>query len=163
GPLMRATLHLVSAPDFVSLRPIVQSVLERGFAGAPFDIRGVDAPALIELGRSLLADRSHTRVELGAALARRWPDQDPVSLRRARGLPAGPRGAGVPPRGGWGGGGAARWVTAEAWLGREVHDSSSLAKLFRRYLAAFGPATVRDVQTWSGLTRLASVGEDLRA
>lgn len=161
APLMRATLHLVSAADFLRLRPIVQPVLERGFAGAPFDIGGVDVRALIEVGRSLLADRSHTRVELGAALSRQWPDHDPVSLAHAITylLPV----VQVPPRGLWGTGGAARWASAESWLGRALDaDASSREELVLRYLAGFGPATVRDVQTWSGLTRLAEIADRLR-
>jgi winged helix DNA-binding protein len=162
APLMRATLHLVSAPDFAKVRPIVQPVLERGFASAPFDIEGVDVPELLDAGRSLLADRPHTRVELGAALARRWPDHDPVSLAQAITylVPA----VQVPPRGLWGAGGAARWAGAETWLGRVRHvpDASDPEELLLRYLAAFGPATVRDVQTWSGLTRLAEIADRLR-
>jgi hypothetical protein len=34
--------------------------------------------------------------------------------------------------------------------------------LLLRYLAAYGPASVRDAQTWCGLTRLAEVAERLR-
>jgi Winged helix DNA-binding domain len=164
APLMRATLHLVSAPDFLRVRPIVQPVLERGFAGAPFDIAGVEVPALLEAGRSLVAERPHTRVELGAALAHQWPEHDPVSLAQAVTylVPV----VQVPPRGLWGAGGAARWASAETWL-RLVEASDAPApgarqELFVRYLAAFGPASVRDVQTWSGLTRMSEIADQLR-
>jgi hypothetical protein len=34
--------------------------------------------------------------------------------------------------------------------------------LVRRYLAAFGPATVADAQTWSGVPKLAPIFDDLR-
>ncbi len=160
APLMRATLHLVSADDFLRLRPVVQPVLERTFAGAPFDIEGIDRQELLAAGRSLLAENPLTRPELGAALALRWPDHDPASLAQAITylLPV----VQVPPRGLWGKGGAARWTTAETWLDRPGGAGFSREDMVLRYLAAFGPATTRDVQTWSGLTRLGEVVDRLR-
>jgi hypothetical protein len=160
APLMRATLHLVSARDCLKLRPLLQNMLERSFAGAPFDISGVDRDALIALGTSLLEERPRTRVELGAALVERWPEGDASSLAHAITylMPA----VQVPPRGLWGRSGAARWTTAESWLSCEFDSGSSADELLLRYLAAFGPATVKDAQIWSGLTRLGEVANRLR-
>ena len=161
APLMRATLHLVTAPDCVRLRAVVQPVLERSFAGAPFDVSGVDADELVEAGGALLAERPSTRVELGALLAQRWPDADPASLAYAVTylVPL----VQVPPRALWGQSGAARWTTVDAWLDEPVGvDPVSLQDVVLRYLAAFGPASVKDAQTWSGLTRLAEVVDLLR-
>ena len=160
APLMRATIHLVSARDFLSLRPAVQPVLERSFAGSPFDVSGADIAELLEAGRAFLSERPSTRPELGAALGEAWPDVDSASLAQAvtYQVPL----VQVTPRGVWGSSGAARWTTVEAWLGRPLDAGASLETLMRRYLAAFGPATVRDMQSWSGLTRLAEVAERLR-
>ncbi len=160
APLMRATLHLVSAEDCLAFRPVVRPVLERSFAGAPFDVAGVDIAALLDAGRELIEHRPRTRVELGALLAKRWPGHDPVSLAQAITylVPA----LQVPPRGVWGKGGQARWTTVESWLGRDLDVDPVAERLVIRYLGAFGPATVRDIQVWSGLTRIAEVIDGLR-
>jgi hypothetical protein len=68
----------------------------------------------------------------------------------------------VPPRGIWGRSGPTAHTSAEAWLGLPLDPVSSLEMMVLRYLAAFGPASIQDVQTWSGLTRLREVIDPLR-
>ena len=65
-----------------------------------------------------------------------------------------------PPRGLWSGSGAAVMTTVDAWLGPAVAPAS-LDDLVLRYLGAFGPASVRDIQAWCGLTRLREVVDRL--
>ena len=64
----------------------------------------------------------------------------------------------VPPRGVWGNGGHAKYATLEDWTGGDLQPDPSPQQLVLRYLRAFGPATVMDVQNWSGLTKLKPVG-----
>ena len=161
--LMRSTIHLVSARDCLILRPLVQPVLDRDLyrnsARGP-QLAGIDVAELVAAGRALLDERPLTTAEVGRLLQQRWPDRDAASLAYAiRNLVPLVQ---IPPRGIWGAGGRTTYATAETWLGRPLAPDPSPADLITRYLAAFGPATIADVQTWSGLTGLRDVVEPLR-
>jgi DNA glycosylase AlkZ-like len=157
GGLMRATIHLVTARDWHWLRPLLSPVLARLYTGSQFSkaaaAAGADPELLTGLARELLAEQPRTRAELGPLLARHWPGADPAALAYAATITE-PL-IQVPPRGLWRQGGAARWTTAAAWLGPPPQDQPPADDLIPRYLAAFGPASVADIQAWSGLTRLA--------
>jgi hypothetical protein len=164
--LMRGTIHLVSARDCLELRDLVQPVLDRAFrTGYARRLPGVDFAALAAAGRALVEAEPMTFRQLGDALAGHWPGQPPDVLAQAvRALVPLVQ---VPPRAVWGQAGQSRHTSAEHWLGQ--HDragdrvgAGGLARLVTRYLGAFGPATVRDVQAWSGLTGLRAVLEELR-
>ncbi|MEV0534500.1 winged helix DNA-binding domain-containing protein [Kitasatospora sp. NPDC050463] len=154
--LHRGTIHLVTADDCLMLRPLLQPVLDQGLR-TTFGKRlaGVDLTALAAEARTLLEERPLTFQRLGALLAETRPGRDPAALAQAARclLPL----VQVPPRGVWGRSGAAAHTTAESWLGRPLDRAASLDGLALRYLAAFGPATVADLQKWSGLSRLGAV------
>src|SRR5215204_3475013 len=161
--LMRNTVHLVSARDGLALRPLMQPVFDRTLYSTRANrahLEGVDVESLVAAGRALLEEKPRTAKELGELLQEQWPERDPASLARAirHLVPL----VQVPPRGLWGKGGPAAHTTAEAWLGRPLDQAPSLEEAISRYLGAFGPATVKDVQTWSGLTRLGEVIERIR-
>jgi hypothetical protein len=163
--LMRCTLHLVSARDAHRMRPPLQPVHVRGFtAGSPFGRRlgDVDVEAVVAAGRALLDDEPRMPAALGRALQERWPDVDADVLGYAVRylapviqLP--PRGAShVRP------GGQAVLGTMAAWLGGEPDGDAAPDALVRRYLAAYGPATVADIAAWSGLTGVREIVARLR-
>ena len=159
--LMRNTVHLVTAADCLAWDGLFQAVRRQRFASSPFarNVDGVDLGAVTEAGRGLL-EQPRTRAELGRLLAERWPGRDPASLAYAvtHLVPT----VQVPPRGIWGRTGPAAFTTTEGWLGGQAGPGAEPDGLVLRYLAAFGPASVRDMQAWCGLTRLGEVAERLR-
>ncbi|OCT15737.1 hypothetical protein A8709_14850 [Paenibacillus pectinilyticus] len=159
--LMRATIHLVSARDYRELRPLMQLVLERGLKGNYGKyLLGVDEKALADAGLALVEEQPMTFSELGKRLNEQWPDRDPEALAAAirTWVPL----VQLPPRGLWGESGQALHTSAERWLGSSNSSEPEVEQMIQRYLGAFGPASVKDMQMWSGLTRLRDVVDKLR-
>ncbi len=209
--LMRNTVHLVTAGDYIAFRPLFQPLMTRALSGS-FGRRlvGVDLGEIRDSAAALLTDRPLTRPQLSSELAARWPDHDPAALAYAAThlLPL----IQVPPRGLWGQTGSAAFTLASAWLAANDQPAPSPAEpatdpaqpdqpdpaqpdqpdpartaaapappdpartaadlpppdparaaeqLVLRYLAAYGPASVADIQAWSGLSRLREVTEQL--
>jgi hypothetical protein len=84
-----------------------------------------------------------------------------VARLEARGLPAAAAGwAGmwvelvrVPPSGTWDRRRADLYALADAWVPRvDVAEEAGIEHLVRRYLGAFGPAALKDIGAWMGLT-----------
>jgi len=179
--LMRNTIHLLNAPDFTRFRPLYQPIMDRALAGhfGP-RLAGVDLTELRTVAAALLSQTPLTRSQLAGRLSPRWPAHDPAALAYAATHLL--HLVQVPPRGLWGRTAPATWFLASAWLDAETapaayhqededwsttvdhsFDRPPLDDLVLRYLAAYGPATVNDIQAWSGLTRLREVTDRLSA
>jgi winged helix DNA-binding protein len=159
--LMRGTIHLVTAQDCRWLRPSVQALIER-LTQSTFGkrLQGLERAEVAAAGRALVEERPLTPAQLGRRLAERWPDHDPDVLAQA--VRAWVPLVQVPPRGVWGRSGPMAHTSAEAWLGTPLRADPAPEELVLRGLAAFGPASVRDLQMFSGVTRLRAVVDRLR-
>ena len=159
--LMRGTIHLVTADDFLRLRPAVQPLLSRlaqGFikqSGADVTLERLKAEM-----QGFFAE-GRTVAELRAALDGLHPGArtDRLALAALMELAL----VRAPTEGAtWGFAAKPVFVDAEAWLGRPVPAPAGPGELILRYLAAFGPATLADIRAWSGLSGLRREVEALR-
>ncbi|PXX64102.1 winged helix DNA-binding protein [Nocardia tenerifensis] len=161
--MIRRTVHLADAHDFRWLRPTVRPVVHAALQAPYFrdEIEGIDLDELAAAGREALSGRIMSRADLGQLLGERFPDRHTRRLAESveQLVPI----VHSPVTGAWG-----KWrnrsvtvALAEEWIG-EPMAAPDEETLILRYLAAFGPATVADMQAWAGVTRLAEVVDEMR-
>jgi Winged helix DNA-binding domain len=152
---LRSTLHLITAADHHRFRAVIQPALTRGlnaFFGQK--VKGLDVNRLVQAIRLFLEETPRTMGEIRTFLTEIEPERDGDALAYAvrTYLPL----VQVPPGGTWGSGTLAAYTTADRWLLR-FQSPADLRALLHRYLLAFGPASLMDFQTWTGITNLKSV------
>jgi hypothetical protein len=154
--LMRATLHVVSRERYALLRPALDDPMARAMAGAlKGRDEGLDLGKVLPAAEKLLRKEPRTFNELRAELSAAFPKVNERVLGYAvrTQLPL----TMVPSDDAWAFPRDSRFAPAGVRLGKP--DAAQLA-LF--HLAAFGPATVADVQRWSGVQGMKPVLEGLR-
>ncbi|MDO9352979.1 MAG: winged helix DNA-binding domain-containing protein [Solirubrobacteraceae bacterium] len=168
--LMRGTLHLLRSDDYKALRGAIQPALDGAIKVLGDRAQGLDLAALLPAARALLSDGPLTFNELRPALQERFPDVNDRALGYATRTNLPLVMEATDDR--WGYARDSRFALAEAWLDGigEATDARLLAgptsateeMLVRRYLAAFGPATVADFQRWSAVPGAGPTFERLR-
>ncbi len=160
--LMRSTLHLFTTQDYLRFRATLQPVLTNAFDSIFKGLKDkFDTEQLVAVARPYIAEKPRTFAEITAALLELMPEYEAGALRYGvrTHLPL----VQVPIAKGWSFPGNPQFALAESWLDRPIPFEQDLRTLILRYLAAFGPARVTDMQTWSGLPKLKEFFETLRS
>jgi hypothetical protein len=163
--VMRGTIHLVTADDALRLRPVMQPVLDdeirRHSEHAPLLV-GVDLAPVLAWAHPALSASPMSGQQLRAAIAEHFPDLPAAACAYAVRchLPM----VQVPPRGVWGKAKQVVTTPLDTWVGRPLADGDVAQHddAVRRYLTAFGPATVADATAWCRVTGLREVVERMR-
>lgn len=154
--MMRATLHLVTSADYTTFRTAMQPMLDGGLRILGDRAKGLDLEKVVPAARSLLETEPLTFNEIRALLQQQFPDVNDRALGYAVRLcvPL----VMVPTEDRWGFPRTSRFALADSWLHSGPNAENAVEELMLRYLAAYGPASAADAQTWSGLS---STGEAL--
>jgi hypothetical protein len=129
----------------------------------------IDVEAVVAAARGYFAEQPRTFAELSAWLPDQFPGDDVGSLRHAvrMHLPI----VQVPVPSGWNFPAKPQFALADEWLGGPIAtdfggdadaEAAGMEELLRRYLAAFGPASITDMQSWSAFKGLKDVVERMR-
>lgn len=157
--MIRRTIHITVADDFAWLRPTLQPMIGRAVNVAYLadEIDGIDLTKLVETGREVVAGRSLLRRDLGRLLGGEFPGRSNARLADTMWvLEPMVHDADTSRWGRWTGRSNISVELATDHMGREL-EAADVERMILRYLAAFGPATVMDMQAWSGMTRLREV------
>jgi hypothetical protein len=156
--MMRATLHLMSAADYVSLRGGLQPVMTDAMRALGSRGKGLEVEKVTPAARVLLEKEPRNFDELRGLLQEQFPEVNDRALGYATRmhLPL----AMVPTDDRWAFPAKADFTLAEEWLGNTLAEPDPAA-LVVRYLGAFGPASPTDFQTWCGLKGFKVVFETL--
>lgn len=157
---MRGTLHLLAGGDYARMRAALQPSLTKGMLGVLRDrAEGLDVEAVVAAARRFFGDEPRTFAEVRDFLMKRFPE----GHERAMGyavrlhLPL----VQVPTNDPWSFPATADFALAEPWLGAPLPAGGGPEPIVLRYLAALGPATAADVQSWTGLPDAREVVERL--
>jgi Winged helix DNA-binding domain len=159
--LMRCTIHMVAADDFWPMCAGIRASRREWWLriAKSRKLPEISHDALAEAVRQAFTDGALTRNEVVAAIERagyaaEFKEGVDLWLDMVR----------VPPWGTWERRRADRYGLAEQWVPRvEVDEAEGLRLLLTRYLQAFGPATLADAATWTGVpqTRLAPIASKM--
>jgi hypothetical protein len=147
GTLMRATIHLVSAPDYWPIALGVRRARREAWLKASYrrDYSAKQMSAVARKLRSEIGDGTMARKEIHELLGSDSVVTNGVNmwLDLVR----------VPPSGTWERRRADLYARAEAWLGPpgSASEADGIELLVRRHLQAFGPAPVADIANWAGM------------
>jgi hypothetical protein len=158
---LRATLHILTAADYLRFRTAVQPALTEGWTAIVKKRKmSFDLNDLLAQARAYIGEKPRTFAQMSDWLAEWMPDEDVGAMRYGvrTHLPL----VQVPVSTGWSYPGTPEFTLADAWLSQPIPEEDHLRELVFRYLAAFGPASAADMQTWSGLKKLKVMFEKLK-
>jgi len=159
---MRGTLHIMTAKDFLAFRGALQPSLSAGMRAVTGKTELPSIEKLVAAARKILATDGHTFNHIRAELMTQFPKGHDRFMGYAvrTHLPL----VQVPTRDDeWGFPADSDFAVAETWLKTPVGEGAGPAALILRYLAAFGPATTADIQSWTGLRAVAELIKPIRA
>jgi hypothetical protein len=144
--LMRVTIHLVARGDYWPFALATREARRTSWLRARRGAESADEMAAA-------AERVRARLQIGDTI-HRSELEELGGKGRAVGVGLWLDLVRVPPSGTWERRRADLFAAADAWIGPpELTEREGVERLLRRYLGGFGPASVADIQSYTGLPR----------